>query len=266
MTRGVQQGDGPSDTLNWQSPGAKFTGFFHPLSYGSFELNLMASTPIYNLDQTIRERRSVRGFFPDKPVPHAVMVEALELAQRAPSNCNVQPWRTFVVGGAACQRLRKTLCEAILAGQPPDPDDDVDAFPDDYRRLQVDCAVALYREMGVARGDHAGRAKALLRNFELFDAPHVAIVCMEKQFGLGVALDVGMYVQTLMLALWARNVGSCAQASLRQYPGILRDELNIPHHLRILCGVSFGYEDPSVPANRCRQPREPIDRNVTFIE
>src|SRR6202044_1288816 len=75
-----------------------------------------------------------------------------------------------------------------------------------------------------------------------FDAPHVAIVCMEQHFKLGVALDVGMYVQTLMLALWARAVASCAQASLRMFPAIIRRELGIPKSLRILCGVSFGYE------------------------
>ncbi len=124
----------------------------------------------------------------------------------------------------------------------------------------------MYHEMGIERGDHAGRLAALARNFELFDAPHVAIVCMERQFGLGVALDVGMYVQSLMLALWARGVGSCAQASLRLYPHIIRRELEIPDNLRVMCGISFGYEDPSVPANRTRQKREPIETNVMFRE
>ena len=87
-----------------------------------------------------------------------------------------------------------------------------------------------------------------------------------SSFKLGVALDVGMYVQTLMLALWARGVASCAQASLRMYPAIVRRELGIPESLRIMCGVSFGYEDVVVPANRSRQRREPIETNVTFVD
>ncbi|MBX9790220.1 MAG: nitroreductase [Pirellulales bacterium] len=218
-----------------------------------------------DLDATIRQRRSVRGFLPDQMVPRAVLVEALELAQRAPSNCNIQPWRTFVASGDRCRALREALVAAATSGRAPQPEDPVDEFPGEYRRLQVDCAVALYREMGIDRGDHAGRLRALLRNFELFDAPHVAIICMEKHFGVGVALDVGMYVQTLLLALWARGIASCAQASLRMYPDIIRRELGIADNLRILCGISFGYEDPQVPANRTRQTREELATNVTFL-
>lgn len=222
--------------------------------------------PVYDLDRTVAERRSVRGFFPDRLVPPETLCEVLELAQRAPSNCNVQPWRVYVASGPRLERLRGALTEAIAGGVIPSPEDPVDTFDEPYRRLQVECAVALYNQMGIARHDAPGRQRALLRNFEFFDAPHVALVCMEKPFGLGVALDVGMYVQTLMLLLWARGIGSCAQASLRMYPEIFRRELEIPESLRILCGVSFGYEDPSVPANRTRQTREPFERNVVFLD
>ena len=76
--------------------------------------------------------------------------------------------------------------------------------------------------MGVARGDRVGRMKAMLRNFEFFDAPHVAYVCMAQSFGIGVALDVGMYVQTLMLAMQSRGISSCAQAALRAFPDVVR--------------------------------------------
>lgn len=221
---------------------------------------------MFDLDKTIVERRSVRGFIPDRTVSKDVIQSALELAQWAPSNCNVQPWRVFVASGPRCNRLREGLVQAISEGEPPQPEDEQDVFPPPYRRLQVDCAVALYNEMGIARGDHAGRAQAMLRNFEFFDAPHMAIVCMQKSFGVGVALDVGMWVQTFMLALWARGVASCAQASLRQYPQIIRPMLAIPDDLRILCGVSFGYEDPDVPANRTRQLREALEENVVFLD
>lgn len=219
---------------------------------------------MFDLDETIRTRRSVRGFFSDRPVPESVLQEALEIAQWAPSNCNVQPWRVFIASGPARDRLRGVLVEAVGSGAAPTVEDPVDEFPGDYKKLQIACAVSMYREMGIERGDGAGRFRALMRNFELFDAPHVAIVCMEKHFGVGVALDVGMYVQSLMLALWARGVGSCAQASLRLYPDLIRNELEIPDRLRIVCGISFGYEDPEVPANRTRQTREPVAKNVVF--
>ena len=104
----------------------------------------------------------------------------------------------------------------------------------------------------------------MLRNFELFDAPHVAFVCMAKSFGIGVALDVGMYVQTLMLTMQSRGISSCAQAALRAFPEVAAAHLGIPDDEQILCGLSFGYEDPNVPANQTRQPRDPIENNVTY--
>lgn len=221
---------------------------------------------MYDLDQTILERRSVRGFLPEKLVDAKTIREVLELAQRAPSNCNVQPWRVFLASGPRCEQLRRRLLDAIGAGEVPNPEDPIDTFTDTYRRLQVDCAVELYQHMRIRRDDVAGRQRALLRNFEFFDAPHVVIICMQKDFGIGVALDVGMYVQTLMLALWSRGVASCAQASLRQFPQVIKQDLGIDDDLRILCGVSFGYEDPTVPANHSRQKREPVETNVVFLD
>lgn len=219
-----------------------------------------------DFDETVRARRCVRGFKSER-VPEEVIREALELAQRAPSNCNVQPWRVWVASGAKRDELREALTSAFTTGSPaPDAELPIETFPGDYRRLQIECAVEMYGHMGVERGDHQGRMRAHLRNYELFDAPHVAIVCMDKHFGIGVSLDVGMWVQTFLLALWSRGVGSCPQAALRAYPSLIRKVLGIPDNLHVLCGVSFGYEDESVPANATRQTREPIDTNATFVE
>lgn len=221
---------------------------------------------MHDLDQTIRERRSVRGFFPDIRVPGDVIRECLELAQRAPSNCNVQPWQVFIASGAARDQLKESHVRAIQEGQAPDTEDGIGSFVGDHRRLQIECAVALYKEMGIARGDQVGRMQAFTRNFEFFDAPHVAIVCMDRSYGVRVALDMGAWLQTFLLALQSRGVASVPQASLCTYPGIVRRVLGIPEDQRILCGVSFGYEDPSVPANRTRQTREPLESNVHFVE
>ncbi|MFO0692684.1 MAG: nitroreductase [Polyangiales bacterium] len=216
-----------------------------------------------DFDETLRGRRSVRAFLPE-PVPMERILECLELAQHTPSNCNVQPWRVFLASGAARDRVRARLVEAVTSGVPGDGTDPIDDFQGDYRTKQVACAVEMYGHMGVARGDKEGRFRANLRNFELFDAPHVAFVAMEKSFGVGVALDVGMWVQTFMLALASRGIGSCAQASLRSYTGIVREELGMPESLRLLCGISFGYEDAAASVNRTRQPRDPVSANVVF--
>ena len=218
---------------------------------------------MYDLDKAIRERRSVRGFLP-KPVPRDVLDEVLELAQRAPSNCNVQPWRVYIASGREVDKLRSALLDAARSGRSESMATPVNTFYGTYREKQVACAVELYGKMGVERHDRVGRAKAMLRNFEFFDAPHVAYVCMAKSFGIGVALDVGMYVQTLMLAMQSRGISSCAQAALRAFPEVAAKHLGIPDDEQILCGLSFGYEDPDVPANQTRQPRDPISSNVFF--
>jgi nitroreductase len=218
---------------------------------------------MYDLDQTIRERRSVRGFLP-KPVPRDVLEEVLALAQRAPSNCNVQPWRVYIASGNTLKKLRAALVQEVTTGASPVMVAPIDEFLGVYREKQVACAVELYGKMGIERDDRVGRMNASLRNFQFFDAPHVAYICMAKSFGIGVALDVGMYVQTLMLAMQSRGISSCAQASLRAYPELVGEHLGIPDDEQILCGLSFGYEDPTVPANQTRQPRDPISSNVVF--
>jgi nitroreductase len=218
-----------------------------------------------DFDDVVRTRRSVRGFL-ERPVPRETLDEVFGLAQRAPSNCNVQPWRVFVASGKVRDELSRRLIDATHAafssggaGLP------VMRFEGDYRRLQVECAQSLYGAMGVARDDIKGRLDAVVRNYEFFDAPHVAFICMEQTFDISVALDVGMYIQTLMLALWSRGIGSCAQAALASHDGVTRELLEIPESLRVLCGLSFGYEDESVPANRTRQARDQVDRNVRFF-
>jgi nitroreductase len=216
------------------------------------------------LSTVVQQRRSVRGFLRDKRVPAELLREALELAQRAPSNCNVQPWRVFVVSGARRDQLSQELLGA--AQQRGDFGSVSESFAGEYRFLQVQCAVELYSKLGVARDDLAGRKAAFLRNFAFFDAPHVAFICMDKSFGIGVALDVGTYLQTLLLALWERGVASCAQAALKRYDDVTRRVLGIADELQILCGVSLGYEDTAHPANACRQSRQAIGKNVTLLE
>jgi len=218
---------------------------------------------MYDLDQTIRERRSVRGFLP-KPVPRGMLEEVLAIAQHAPSNCNVQPWRVYIASGEATDKLRSALVQTVTSGESSVMVTPIDDFYGTYRDKQIACAVELYGKMGIERGDRAGRLKASLRNFEFFDAPHVAYICMARSFGIGVALDVGMYVQTLMLAMQSRGISSCAQAALRAFPELVAEHLGIPDDEQILCGLSFGYEDPEVPANQTRQPRDPISSNVVF--
>lgn len=225
----------------------------------------MSSTPAtMTLEQAILQRRSVRGYL-QKDVPQDVLDAIFSLAQQAPSNCNVQPWRVYVASGELKNRLRDQMVKNVMAGVPFNPDYEyADTFTGDYRTRQVACAMELYGSMGIERGDKEGRMRAMLRNFEMFDAPHVVFIGMDKCFGASVAIDVGMYMQNLMLVMTAYGVSSCPQGTMRYYPDLVREAFDIPADVNILLGISFGYEDPAVPANKTRVGRVDLGSAVQF--
>lgn len=217
-----------------------------------------------SLADAITQRRSVRGYL-DKEVPQETLDSIFTLAQRAPSNCNIQPWKVYVASGALKDGIRDQMVEKVMQGVPFNSDYDYpDTFDGEYRKRQVDCAVELYGNMGIERGDKEGRVRAQLRNFQMFDAPHVVFIGMDKVFGASVAIDVGMYMQTLMLSMTAHGVGCCPQGTMRYYPDIVREAFDIGDDINILLGISFGFEDTSVPANKTWIDREPIQQLVAF--
>lgn len=217
-----------------------------------------------SVDQAILQRRSVRGFLPDE-VPQHTLEEIFEIAQRAPSNCNVQPWEPRVVSGGALKRLRTALVEAGRRAAPIQPDWPAESkFDGVHRARQVDAAVQLYGAMGVERGDLVGRRAAYVRNLDFFGAPHAVFIFMQHPFDTREATDIGMYAQTLMLAMTARGIASCAQGALGLYPPIVREHLGLPDSQRLLFGVSFGYEDRDDKANAARVGRAPAGEAVRF--
>lgn len=216
------------------------------------------------LVDAIRQRRSVRGYL-DKEVPQETLNAIFELAQQAPSNCNIQPWHVYVASGELKNSIRDKMVDKVMQGVPFNSDYEYpDTFSGEYRKRQVDCAMELYSNMGIERGDKEGRARASLRNFQMFDAPHVVFIGMDKVFGASVAIDVGMYMQNLMLAMTAYGVSCCPQGTMRYYPDIVREAFEIGDQINILLGISFGYEDPSVAANKTVVGREPIEKLVEF--
>ncbi len=219
-----------------------------------------------SFEAVVTARRSVRGFLPE-PVPKDVLHKVFSLAQQAPSNCNIQPWNVAVASGASCRQLRDKFIAAVTSGTPPNPDHQrIDKFTGTHRQRQIDTAVRLYGNMGIARDDNEGRRQASMRNFEFFDAPHAVFISMPKIFNEVVAVDVGMYAQNLMLAMTAYGIGSCAQASVSRYPDLVREHFGLDDSLAVLMGISFGYEDTTVPANKTIVPRAAIEDEVLFVE
>ncbi|MCC5971104.1 MAG: nitroreductase [Pararhodobacter sp.] len=217
-----------------------------------------------DFDTTLRARRSVRGFLP-QPLDRALIEEVFALAALAPSNCNVQPWQTHVVSGAALRTLGQALTEAAQRGQPPAPDVPmINRYHGPFRTRQIDAAKALYGAMGIERDDHGGRADAFLRNLDAFGAPHAAFLFLPEGFDLREAADLGGYAQSLMLAMASRQIASCAQGALSLYPAVVRDRLRIAPGPRLIMGIAFGREDPNHPANAARTDRAALSDMVSF--
>jgi len=213
-----------------------------------------------DLDRAILERHSTRMFLPGS-VPREAVDEALALAQHAPSNSNIQPWRLVFVSGAARDRLKAALFRVADHEAPHIP-----ALPKAFEHYRYELGAEVYGSMGITIADTARHAAAVMRNFDFFGAPLAGIVCMHRDLGPADAVSVGMYLQTLMLALTARGLGTWVEVSVAGYPDVVRAELNIPPELTIICGLAVGYSDPDFPANKLHIGRDLVAKHVAFLD
>lgn len=213
----------------------------------------------------LESRYSVRGFKKD-PVDAELIKSIFSQAQRSASNCNVQPWQSYVVSGETRDKVSEALVKAVMSGNPPNPKFDwVTRYQDEHRQRQFGSANALYSALGIAREDKMARNIAMLRNWQFFDAPHAVFFVMEKYMGIMGAVDIGIYAQTLSLLLEENGIQSCMQGALGQFPAPVEELLGIPESQGILFGMSFGYEDKEHPANDARTDRADLSDAVKFF-
>jgi nitroreductase len=214
----------------------------------------------------LEKRYSTRAYL-DTPVTKNILETIFEQAQRAPSNCNVQPWQTYVVSGKKKEALKDDLLTAVMSGTPPNPDFNwLPKYEGIHRDRQFGSANALYSSIGVTRDDKRGRQLAMVRNWHFFDAPHVAFFTMDKYLDIMGAVDLGIYAQTLSLILSEHGLSNCMQGALGQFPDPVRKALNLPEQRGILFGMSFGYADENNPVNNTRTDREDIANAVAFFK
>lgn len=223
----------------------------------------MADDAFDTLTQLLDERWTCRQFRPD-PVPQEDIERLLTLAQRTPSWCNTQPWQVVVTSGEATQTFRKELGEHVMS-QAPAPDFDFPAaYTGDFLARRRECGYQLYDSVGVTKEDSEGRLRQSLRNFELFDAPHVAIVTTEDDLGVYGAVDCGLYVSTFLLGAQSLGIAAAPQAALASYAPFIREHFEIPDNRRVVVGVSFGYADRDHPVNGFRTSRADFQDVATF--
>lgn len=219
-----------------------------------------------SISEILVSRSSCRGFKKDA-VTNELLKQIFGAAQLSSSNCNVQPWKVFVVSGAKKELLKNELIQCVMQQQKPNPDFNWNiAYQGIHRDRQFGSANALYGAMAIAREDKIKRQVALLRNWAFFDAPHVAIFTMDKYLGMTGAVDLGIYAQTLSLLLEEQGISSCMQGALGQFPDPIHQMFNMPTESGVLFGMSFGYADDTVKANEARTDRGRLEDAVIFAE
>jgi nitroreductase len=208
----------------------------------------------------IINRHSQRAFL-SRAVERDVIVEILSAAARSPSWGNSQPWEVFVATGGALERIKSGYAQnyagkVVSSPESPHPG----AWPEAVKNRQQ----RLYPDMVRDCGEDVGKFGQF--NQELFHAPAVAYICMDKMLGEWSMYDLGAYSQSFMLAALAKGLGSIPAITLTLYPDILRRELGIPDHLRITIGIAFGYIDPDNKLNNFVSSRSPLDDTVRIVD
>lgn len=215
------------------------------------------------LEQILDERYSCRGFLPDR-VSDATLEQIFTMSQRTASWCNSQAWQVELVSGSQRDEFAAFLGEWVgnhdMGSDFPAPDR-YDGVYGDRRRAS---GYGLYNALGIAREDRDARATQMLKNYDFFGAPHVAIITSDAGLGVYGAIDCGAYVSTLLTSATSVGVATCAQAALALYSDGIREFLDLPEDRLVVCGVAIGYADPDHPANSFRTEREPISGIVNY--
>lgn len=229
-------------------------------------MSTTSHSPAATVDDAIRSRRSIRRFDPTRPVTRALMEELLDIAARAPSGTNVQPWKVYALAGEA----KAALSQAILDKyEGPGMDGrEFDYYPKTWadpwlgRRRKI--GLDLYSLLGIAKDDKAGMKAQTGRNYLFFDAPVGLIFTMDRQLGQGMFLDYGMFLGNLMTAARARGLDTCAQAAFADYHATIRAHLGIGDNELVVCGMALGYALPDAPENTLITERVPAREFTDF--
>ena len=216
-------------------------------------------------DDLVRARRSVRAFR-DDPVPLETVEALLETASRAPSGTNVQPWTVHVIAG----EVRERLVREVMAHRETQPQDDRAEFPrttkrkEPYQSRMRALGKDMYSRIGIAKGDQAASWAQWGRNYAFFDAPVGLIFTIDKELDAMSFLDIGMFMQTLMLAATDRGLDTCAQGAWNLFWSVTRRVLDVPDDQYVIAGMALGYADPDAPVNGVVSARETVRDFATF--
>ncbi|MCB1859277.1 MAG: nitroreductase [Gammaproteobacteria bacterium] len=220
-----------------------------------------------NVRTALEQRQSVRAFLPQN-VAREVIERILDAARHAPSGGNTQPWQVAIVSGQKKLKLQLEIETAFRSGEPGAMD--YPYYPRDwsppYQGRRKSCALQLYETLGIGPEDRQARTEQWVANYRAFDAPVVLFFFLDPVMETGSFLDYGMFIQSVMLMAVEEGLATCPQASLGEYPQIVKKSLGYPAESILLCGMALGYADRNAVANSYRTPREPAPSFARFFQ
>jgi nitroreductase len=215
----------------------------------------------------IAARHCKRAFL-DRPVPREVLAEVLRAAAHAPSTRNGQPWSVAVLTGGAREALARRLCDLFDRGVPMQMDyaSRPAELPPTHDERARAASAGVHAAKGIAQDDAAGRRRHLRDNLRFYGAPVAMIFHLPANAAPGTFLEMGFFVQNVMLGLVARGLASCPQASVAGYGDAIRAFLGFGPDRLIVCGMSAGYADETEPVNAFAPERAPLEDYTQWLD
>jgi len=220
-----------------------------------------------NIFDALKKRKSVRAYL-DQPVEKEKINIILDAARHSPSGVNTQPWQVAVITGKSKQRLQDKIETAFRAGDKGKAG--YSYYPtqwhEPYKSRRKECGLLMYQTLQINRTDKQRQADQWAANYRSFDAPVMLLFFMDDQMQTGSYMDYGMFIQSVMLAAVDLGLATCPQASIADYPEIVRSELGYPDNKILLCGMALGYEDNKAVINSYRTTRENVASFTEYFD
>jgi len=220
-----------------------------------------------NIIEALLQRKSARAFL-DKEVQESTINEILAAASHAPSGVNTQPWQVAVLTGDKKQQLQMQIEDAFRGGDKGKADYSYypERWVEPYKSRRRACGLQMYSTLNIEREDKQRQIDQWAANYRAFDAPVMLLFFLDSGMKTGSFLDYGMFLQSLMLAALDKGLATCPQASLADYPHIIKPALKYPEERILVCGMSLGFEDKKAPINSYRTPREQVSTFTRYYK
>ncbi|PRG87505.1 nitroreductase [Burkholderia multivorans] len=217
--------------------------------------------------ERIMMSRFANRFYLNREVDPAVVKGILNAARYAATGANVQPWRVHVAAGPAKERL----VDALGTAHATSPHDHASEYrylpeplPEPFASRRREFGAVFFGSLGIGPQDNAARAANTARNCRFFDAPVALIFTIDRRLEKGSWLDLGMFIQNVMLAAKARGLDTCTQEFLARYHAVIREQLALAPEELVVCTMAMGYGDPEWAKKRPQMPKLPVEAFASF--